>query len=92
MVKEFNMEWLATFLFCLLLGCFGAHRFYTGKKDTAIIMLAITLLTGWIFGLGFYITSIWAVVDGIMIICGKFPDKEGNPIPIMIEKDPFKEK
>lgn len=29
--KEFNKTWLVTLLFCLLLGAFGAHRFYVGK-------------------------------------------------------------
>ena len=86
MEKEFNMDWLATFLFCLLLGVFGAHRFYNGKKDTAIVMLLISVLLGWIFGLGFYITSIWALVDGIMIVCGKFTNARGEVIPIMINK------
>ena len=78
--KEFNTDWLATFLFCLLLGVFGAHRFYTGKTQTAVVMLLISLLFGWIFGLGFYITSIWALVDCIMIVCGKFTDSNGNVI------------
>ena len=78
--KEFNTDWLATFLFCLLLGCFGAHRFYVNKTGTAVIMLLITVLTGWIFGLGFYITGIWSLVDLIMIACAKFTDAEGKII------------
>lgn len=86
MEKELNMDWLATFLFCLLLGVFGAHRFYTGKTNTAIIMLLISVLLGWIFGLGFYITSIWALVDGILLICGKYANSRGEIIPIMIDK------
>ncbi|MBR1619635.1 TM2 domain-containing protein [bacterium] len=79
--KKFNTEWLATFLFCLFLGVFGAHRFWTGKKGSAWAMLLITLFTGWIFGLGLFITSIWALVDLILIVCAKFTGKDGQPIP-----------
>ena len=41
-------------------------------------MLLITLLTGWIFGLGFYITGIWAVIDLIMIATAQFTDGNGK--------------
>lgn len=78
--KKFNTEWLATFLFCFFLGAFGAHRFYTGKTNSAIAMLLISILLGWI-GIGLFITGIWALVDLILIACAKFPDKDGQPIP-----------
>ncbi len=79
--KQFNTEWLATFLFCLFLGVFGAHRFWAGKKGSAWAMLLITVLS---FGFGLFITSIWALVDLILIACAKFPGKDGQPIPWMI--------
>ena len=41
-------------------------------------MLLITLLTGWIFGLGFYITAIWSVIDLIMIATAQFTDGNGK--------------
>lgn len=82
--KQFNTEWLATFLFCLLLGVFGAHRFYTGKTGSAWAMLLITIFLGWLFGLGVFISSTWALVDLIMIACAKFTDKNGQPIPWMV--------
>ncbi len=56
-------------LICLFLGGLGVHRFWVGKIGTGILML---LTFG---GLG-----IWALVDLIMIICGKFTDKEGRLI------------
>ena len=82
--EQFNTDWLAVFLFCLFLGCFGAHRFYVKKTGTAATMLFITVFTGWIFGLGFYITGIWSLVDLIMIICAKFTDKDGKEIPWVV--------
>jgi TM2 domain-containing membrane protein YozV len=81
--KKFNTEWLATCLFCFFLGVFGAHRFYTGKTGSAIAMLLITILLGWI-GIGVAITGIWALVDLILIACAKFTGKDGQPIPWMI--------
>ena len=60
---------LPTFFLCLLLGFFGAHRFYVGKIGTGLLQL-ITL-----GGLG-----IWALIDLVMILCGVFTDSGGNPI------------
>ena len=62
-------EFVPTVILCLLLGVFGAHRFYVGKIGTGVIQL---LTFG---GLG-----IWSFIDLIMIIIGKFKDKEGNII------------
>ena len=58
---------LPAFLLCFFLGCFGAHRFYVGKMGTGVLQL---LTLG---GLG-----IWALIDFVMIIIGKFTGKEGN--------------
>ena len=60
---------LPAFVLCLLLGGFGAHRFYVGKIGTGILML---LTFG---GLG-----IWVLIDLIVILCGAFTDKDGNKI------------
>jgi len=56
-------------LICLFLGGLGVHRFWVGKIGTGILQL---LTLG---GLG-----IWALIDLIMIITGKFTDKEGRLI------------
>jgi len=60
---------LPAFLLSFFLGIFGAHRFYVGKPKTAVLQI-VTL-----GGLG-----IWAFIDFIMIIIGKFTDKEGNAL------------
>lgn len=62
-------EWLITLLLCLFLGSIGGHRFYAGKIGTGILQL-ITL-----GGCG-----IWTIIDLIMVISGKFKDKDGNEI------------
>ena len=63
--KSFLVAWLLS----LLLGSFGADRFYLGKIGTAIAKL----LT---FG-GF---GIWATVDLIILLLGKTTDKDGRPL------------
>lgn len=54
-------------ILALLLGVFGAHRFYVGKAGTGLLML------GTLGGLG-----IWYLVDVIMIASGGFRDAEGR--------------
>lgn len=53
------------YVFLILLGSLGAHRFYLGKTGTAIGLLAVTILTGW-FTL-FIPTIIWIIVDACLI-------------------------
>jgi hypothetical protein len=59
--------WLITLLLCLFVGFLGIHRFYVGKSGTGFLQI-IT------FG-GF---GLWVLIDLIMIVMGKFTDKEGN--------------
>lgn len=61
-------KWTA-FILCLLLGFFGAHRFYVGKAGTGIL---------WLFTGGFFMFG-W-IIDIIMILCGGFKDKYGQPL------------
>jgi len=72
-------SFVATTLLCFFLGTLGIHRFYTGKTGSAIAMLLITLLLGWL-GIGIIITGIWALVDFIMIIIGNFKDANGQDL------------
>jgi hypothetical protein len=60
---------LTTGLLCLLVGVFGAHRFYVGKHATGFLML-VTL-----GGFG-----IWWLIDLIMLVTGQFRDKEGRRV------------
>lgn len=61
-----DKSFVATLLFCFLLGALGVHRFYVGKIGTGILML----LTFGGFGL-------WILIDFILIVCGRFRDKDG---------------
>ena len=64
--EEGTKSFVATWLLSLILGGFGADRFYLGKIGTAIAKL---LTAG---GLG-----VWAMVDLIIILCGGMRDKQG---------------
>ena len=62
-------KWIIALVLEILLGGFGAHRFYVGKTGTGILWL----ITGGLLGIG------W-LVDLIAILTGKFTDKQGNPL------------
>jgi hypothetical protein len=55
------------FILALVLGVFGAHRFYVGKVGTGLLMVVT------IGGLG-----IWYLYDVIMVASGSFKDAEGR--------------
>lgn len=59
-----------TFFLGVFLGVFGVHRFYLRKVGTGLLQLFT------FGGLG-----IWWLVDMVMILLGKFRDKEGTLIP-----------
>lgn len=60
---------LVALLLCLFFGSLGVHRFYAGKIGTGIL---------WILTLGCF--GIGVTIDLILIICGKFKDKDGQEI------------
>jgi TM2 domain-containing membrane protein YozV len=60
---------LVTLVLCGSFGMFGAHRFHVGKTGTGIVWL----LTFGVFGLGM-------IFDLVMIVLGKFYDKDNKPV------------
>lgn len=69
---------LAAGLLGIFLGGLGVHNFYLGYKTKAIIQLVLTLCT---CGLAGPISSIWGLVEGIMVLTGSI-DVDGNGVPL----------
>lgn len=62
----------------IFFGGFGAHNFYLGFKSKAIAQLLITCLS---FGILYFVSSIWGVIEGILILVGTIDkDANGNPL------------
>lgn len=57
----------------ILLGAFGAGRFYAGQTGIAIAQLVVSIVT---CGLG----SIWGLIDGVLILVNGGVDGEGRPL------------
>lgn len=49
----------------LLLGTFGAHNFYLGRMNRAVVQLAITLLS---LGMLSPVSTLWGAVEGLLIL------------------------
>ena len=73
-------------LLAIFLGAYGVHNFYLGYTTKAVIQLVCTLLgilLSIIF-IGIFIVigiSVWAIVEGIMILTGKI-NVDGKGIPL----------
>ncbi|RUL89993.1 TM2 domain-containing protein [Verrucosispora sp. FIM060022] len=57
----------------ILLGGFGAGRFYIGDTKTAVIQIIVTFVT---CGVG----SLWGLIDGILILVNGGTDAQGRPL------------
>ncbi|RXZ72000.1 NINE protein [Agromyces albus] len=67
--RSAGRTFITTWLFALLLGYWGADRFYLGKIGTAILKL-VTL-----GGLG-----VWVLVDLLLVLFGAQRDRDGRPL------------
>ena len=62
----------------ILVGYLGIHNFYLGFTGKAIAQLLISVLT---CGIGVAVTSIWGLIEGIMILTGNI-NKDAKGIPL----------
>ncbi len=69
---------LAAGLLGIFLGGLGVHNFYLGYTGKAVAQLLISLLS---CGAGATITSIWGLIEGILILTGSI-NKDANDIPL----------
>lgn len=60
----------------ILLGCFGVHNFYLGYTGKGLTQLLLSVLS---CGTLSFVSAIWGLVEGIMILCGNINvDAQGN--------------
>jgi TM2 domain-containing membrane protein YozV len=69
-------------LLWFFLGWAGAHRYYMGKIGTGILMLLLFIagMATYFIGVGIFVLSalsLWLFIDLILILTGKFKDKNG---------------
>lgn len=57
----------------IVLGGFGAGRFYIGDTKTGVLQLVVSLLT---CGIG----SLWGFIDGILLLVRGGVDAQGRPL------------
>ncbi|MGK5739842.1 TM2 domain-containing protein [Micromonospora sp. URMC 103] len=57
----------------ILLGAFGAGRFYTGHIKLGVLQLIVSWVT---CGFG----SLWGLIDGILILVNGGTDAQGRPL------------
>ena len=62
-----SKNYAATLILAIVLGFFGAHRFYVGKVGTGFLYV----FTAGLFGIG------W-IVDIFTVLAGNFTDKTGS--------------
>lgn len=58
---------IAAGLFGIFLGVFGVHNFYLGRTGVAVAQLLISILS---FGLLAWVSAIWGLIEGILILAG----------------------
>lgn len=68
-------------LLAILIGSLGIHNFYLGDNKNGIIKLCLSLIGGWLCGLGAIAAWVWAIIEGVQIFTGKITtDANGNPL------------
>ena len=69
---------IAAGLLGIFLGSFGVHNFYLGYTGKAVAQLLMTLLS---CGFLTFVSSVWGLIEGIMILTGSInTDALGNPL------------
>lgn len=73
MQQKSSKSLFTALLLCFFFGAFGVHRFYVGKRGSAVAQLLLTISM-----VGVVISGPWALVDLVMILMAKFTDAKGD--------------
>lgn len=69
---------VAAGLLGIFLGVFGVHNFYLGKTGRGVTQLLLCLLSCFVLS---PVTSIWGLIEGIMILAGEI-NVDGHGLPL----------
>lgn len=61
-VQKRGKNIVAAYLLCIFLGDLGIHRFYLGRKGSAIAQLILTITI-----IGLVVSAVWKIVDLFLI-------------------------
>ncbi|MBP3384034.1 MAG: TM2 domain-containing protein, partial [Firmicutes bacterium] len=80
-----NKSKLIALLLVAFLGGLGLHRIYLGRKQSGLIMLALSLIGSITSAIGIgeavlFVVSCWCLVDLIALCIGKLTDAQGRPL------------
>lgn len=71
---------VAAGLIALFFGAFGVHRFYLGYTTIGIVQLVMTVLSPCTLFISLAVSSVWALIDAILIFTGSLPDADGREL------------
>jgi TM2 domain-containing membrane protein YozV len=68
-------------LLAFFLGSLGIHRFYLGYTAIGIVMLSVCVVGSFLCcGLGAMVTSVWSLVEFVLILVNQLPDSNGQSL------------
>ena len=80
-VQGMQKSKIAAGLLGIFLGGLGIHNFYLGFTTKAVVQLVLGLLGFCTFGITSVVSSIWGLIEGIMILAGRIDaDAQGVPL------------
>lgn len=80
-----NKSKLIALLLVAFLGGLGLHRIYLGRRQSGLIMLALSLIGSITSAIGIgeavlFVVSCWCLVDLVALCIGKLTDAQGRPL------------
>ncbi|HET6350772.1 MAG TPA: TM2 domain-containing protein [Coriobacteriia bacterium] len=65
-------------ILAILLGSLGIHKFYLGYNKEGIILIAVTIVGSFLFGLGPMVASVIGLIEGVMYLTKTDADFEAT--------------
>ena len=66
--EEAKNKKVAAGVLAILLGGLGIHKFYLGYQKEGVIMLLVSIIGGFVFGIGAIVMAVIAIIEAIMYL------------------------